>query len=563
MSSTHNDMISRTNSASRWPFSCGTQENARFCPNEGIVSGSGGSISHEVEGVLRVRLRAVSVILFFAFAAFLARHAYYGKVFGQWHLAVFALQGLVTVVMLLSSVFLCQRWGLTLKQLRLAELVVFGLPAVFLAYLQFNRGCEVLTGGKATCELILVESCIPWISLIYIYGLFVPNNTKRAAGVIAGLAAFPFATMFLTSYHQPHMWTSLVEEGYLSLLGLWIGIPAAAAIYGSHTINALRREASAAKQVGSYRLIEKIGTGGMGEVYLAEHKLLKRPCAIKLIHPSHAEDPQSIARFESEVQASAQLTHWNTIEIYDYGMTDDGTFYYAMEYLPGLNLQELIDKHGPMPASRAVHLLRQVCAGLREAHAMGLIHRDIKPGNIFATERGGVHDVAKLVDFGLVKSTKKAEQSINLTLEGMVIGSPLYVAPEHAMGTGPADPRGDIYSLGAVGYFLLTARPLFVHDKPLQVIFAHVNELVQPPSSLNPTVPSDLEAIILRCLEKDPANRFQTVRDLEEALANCQCADEWNSELAESWWQSRNGVVVPSREDRMAQEVTTLMEVGV
>lgn len=556
-------MFGGTSSAGRWPFSCGTHENARFCPNEGIVSAGSGSIAYEVEGVLRVRLRAVSVILFFAFAAFLARHAYFGKYFGQWHLAVFALQGLVTVVMLLSSVFLCQRWGLTLRQLRIAELVVFGLPAVFLSYLQFTRGCEVLAGGTGRCELILVESCFPWISLIYIYGLFVPNNTRRAAGVIAGLASFPFATILVTAYYQPFMWEALFDQGYFSLLALWIGIPACAAIYGAHTINALRREASAARQVGSYRLIEKIGTGGMGEVYLAEHKLLKRPCAIKLIHPSHAEDPQSIARFESEVQASAQLTHWNTIEIYDYGMTDDGTFYYAMEYLPGMNLQELVDKHGPVPASRAVHLLRQVCAGLREAHAIGLIHRDIKPGNIFATERGGVHDVAKLVDFGLVKSTKKEEPSINLTLEGMVIGSPLYVAPEHAMGTGPADPRGDIYSLGAVGYFLLTARPLFVHDKPLQVIFAHVNELVRPPSQWNSAVPADLEAVILRCLEKDPAKRYQTVSEFEEALARCQCADEWNSQQAESWWQSRSMKTVAPREDRMTQEVTTLMEVGV
>jgi len=165
-------------------------------------------------------------------------------------------------------------------------------------------------------------------------------------------------------------------------------VAAVAAVFGTHLINTLRREAFEARQLGQYRLIESLGTGGMGDVYLAEHRMLKRPCAIKLIRPGQAGDPKVLARFEREVQMTARLSHWNTVEIYDYGRTEDGTFFYVMEYLPGLSLEDLIERHGPLPAERVVHLLRQTCQALREAHAIGLIHRDIKPGNVFVARRG-------------------------------------------------------------------------------------------------------------------------------------------------------------------------------
>ena len=180
-------------------------------------------------------------------------------------------------------------------------------------------------------------------------------------------------------------------------------IAAVASVCGTHLINTLRREVFEAKQLGQYRLVKLLGAGGMGEVYLAEHRMLKRPCAIKLIHPDRAGDPRVLARFEREVRMTARLSHWNTVEIFDYGRTDDGTFFYVMEYLPGLSLEDLLERHGPLPAERVVHLLRQTCHGLREAHEVGLIHRDIKPGNIFAAQRGGLYDVVKLLDFGLVK----------------------------------------------------------------------------------------------------------------------------------------------------------------
>ena len=210
----------------------------------------------------------------------------------------------------------------------------------------------------------------------------------------------------------------------------------------------------------------------MGHVYLAEHRLLKRPCAIKLIHPDRAGDAHTLARFEREVRMTAQLSHWNTIEIFDYGRTDDGTFFYVMEYLPGFSLQDLLDRYGPLPAERVVHLLRQLCQALREAHQVGLIHRDIKPANVFAAKRGGLYDVVKLLDFGLVKPVGE-NPSVSLSQEGGISGTPLYMSPEQARGQSDLDGRSDIYSLGAVAYTLLTGRPPFEGTNPIDVVISH------------------------------------------------------------------------------------------
>jgi serine/threonine-protein kinase len=274
----------------------------------------------------------------------------------------------------------------------------------------------------------------------------------------------------------------------------------------------------------------------MGEVYLAEHVLLKRPCAIKLIRPGRAADPGVLARFEREVRATAKLSHWNTVEIYDYGHAEDGTFYYVMEYLPGLTLEELCRRHGPLPPERVVYLLRQVCGALAEAHAAGLIHRDVKPGNILAAQRGGQQDVVKLVDFGLVKP-RGAREDIAITQQGSLAGSPLYMSPEQALGKGTPDARSDIYSLGSVAYFLLTGHPPFEGDEPMEVLVAHARDAVRPLRELYPEVPADLEHVVLRCLEKEPEARFQSAGELEQALAECRCAGAWTAHDAAQWWQ--------------------------
>jgi eukaryotic-like serine/threonine-protein kinase len=219
----------------------------------------------------------------------------------------------------------------------------------------------------------------------------------------------------------------------------------------------------------------------------------------------------------------------------------------VMEYLPGLSLEDLLQRHGPLPAERVVHLLRQTCHGLREAHAIGLIHRDIKPGNIFAAQRGGLYDVVKLLDFGLVKPVAEIPSS-RLTQEGAISGTPLFMSPEQARGLGDVDARSDIYSLGAVAYTLLTGRSPFERPRPLDVMIAHARDEAVPPSRLQPDVPADLERVILRCLAKSPEERFQDTVSLEQALAECAAADQWTQSHAARWWQEHDPTTAAPRE---------------
>ncbi len=326
-------------------------------------------------------------------------------------------------------------------------------------------------------------------------------------------------------------------------------VAALVCVFGTHIINSARREAFKARQFGQYRLLEKLGSGGMGEVFKAEHVLLKRPCAMKLIKPASEADATAIAHFEKEVKTTAKLTHWNTVEIYDYGHTDDGTFYYVMELLPGKSLEELVEQHGPLPPERAVHLLRQVCGALQEAHAVGLIHRDIKPANIFAAQRGGVFDVVKLLDFGLVK--EKAGGSPEAQ-RGSFSGTPLYMSPEQASAYEEVDARADIYSLGAVAYQLLTGKAPFAGKNVMELLAAHARSEVVPPSQINPAVPSDLGQVILRCLAKDAKDRFQDAAGLERALAGCACANQWSAAQADEWWSAQE--VNPQQEPQIEQE---------
>lgn len=316
------------------------------------------------------------------------------------------------------------------------------------------------------------------------------------------------------------------------------GASAEVTVSGASTPQSSFRHDSRDRRLGPYRLGLRLGAGGMGEVYEAEHVLLKRPCAIKFIKPQRDTDEETLDRFEQEVRATARLTHWNTVEIYDYGRTEDGTFYYVMELLPGLSLGELVKRHGPLPPQRVVHFLRQVCGALREAHAFGLVHRDLTPANIFAATRGGVHDVSKLLDFGLVKqAATAATETSGLLRSGHFSGSPPFMSPEQATTYNDADQRSDIYSLGAVAYYLLTGNPPFSGKTALQVIEAHARQQVVPPSQILPGIPADLEEIILRCLRKNADERFQDVQSLKSALGHCESAGKWTEEEAADWWQ--------------------------
>jgi serine/threonine-protein kinase len=323
---------------------------------------------------------------------------------------------------------------------------------------------------------------------------------------------------------------------------LWCAVVSFLATTTSWVSGGVRKERRDAWRLGPYTLTEKLGEGGMGVVYLARHAMLRRPAAIKLLRPDRP-GTASLARFEREVQLTARLTHPNTIRIFDYGRTPDGIFYYAMEYLDGASLADVIDASGPMPPGRVIHILEQAAGALAEAHRVGLIHRDIKPANIFLTEQGGVPDVAKVLDFGLVKQVGAADAHEStlprISLADSITGTPLYMAPESITTPDKVDARTDLYALGAVGYFLLTGRHVFTGRTALEVCGHHLLSEPTPPSvRLGARVPADLEALILSCLAKDPADRPADARALQTALRACRDAGAWSEEDARAWLEA-------------------------
>ncbi len=502
------------------------------CSKRDVVAGSGPHLTKETQVLLRSRLRAAAVVLLIGFGVFLVRHVV-GVMTGE-ALSPLLLGAHVLVVLVLgfNTAPLSWRRDVSIKKLRISELVIFGLPAAFFLMLQYRMTLEDARRGFMTPPASL------WLLLIFTYAMFIPNTWRRAAAVIGAMALAPIALIggMVAAYSKVAEVMTVVGVMQHVLVPL---VAAVASVVGAHLINSLRREVFEAKQLGQYRLVKQLGAGGMGEVYLAEHRMLKRPCAIKLIHPDQAGDPHVLARFEREVCMTARLSHWNTVEIFDYGRTDDGTFFYVMEYLPGLSLEDLLERHGPLPAERVVHLLRQTCQGLREAHQVGLIHRDIKPGNVFAAQRGGLYDVVKLLDFGLVKPVGE-NSSVRLSHEGGISGTPLFMSPEQARGLDDIDARSDIYSLGAVAYALLTGRPPFDGTNTMDVMIAHVRDEVEWPSEHQADVPADLEQVVLRCLAKSPEARYQDVDSLERALAECAAADEWTQREAAAWWHEND-----------------------
>jgi hypothetical protein len=293
----------------------------------------------------------------------------------------------------------------------------------------------------------------------------------------------------------------------------------------------------AAEQIGQYKLEQKLGSGGMGVVYKGQHAMLRRPTAIKMLEPDKLT-PASIERFEREVQVTSQLCHPNTVAIYDYGRTPQGVFYYAMEYLDGIDLQSLVERFGPLPAPRAIHILLQICGSLYEAHSLGLVHRDIKPANIMLNRRGGEPDVVKVLDFGLVKALDDKLQA-GMTQQASLTGTPLYMSPEAIQLPSTVDARSDLYAVGAVGYFLLTGQAVFDADSVVDLCQKHVSAAPTPPSQRGGVaIPAALESAILACLEKSRAKRPQTARELALLIGRCAEATQWSVEEADAWWGS-------------------------
>jgi serine/threonine-protein kinase len=302
-----------------------------------------------------------------------------------------------------------------------------------------------------------------------------------------------------------------------------------------------------AREIGSYELIERLGEGGMGQVWRARHRLLARPAAIKLIRgellgtDDRVRDA-AMRRFEREAQATATLGSTHTVNVYDFGVTQDGDFYYVMELLNGMSLERFVQQHGPMEPSRAVYVLQQVCHSLGEAHARGMIHRDIKPANIFLCRLGPDDDFVKVLDFGLVKQVDGPAPGSMLTVETATPGTPAYMAPEIALGRQAIDGRADLYSLGCVAYFLLTGRPVFSGDTAMATALAHVKDVPVPPSARSEfSITPALDAVVMACLAKEPVDRPASANDLATRLSQSIPGTVWSASAAHAWWNLHRG----------------------
>ncbi len=306
----------------------------------------------------------------------------------------------------------------------------------------------------------------------------------------------------------------------------------------SRSLNKLHRSAHNAERMGNYVIEKELGAGGMGQVFVARHAMICRPTALKVmtVPEGEGESEAALKRFEREVQLSASLTHPNTITIFDFGRTADDTFYYAMEYLEGMDLDTMVERLGPMPPERVVYFLRQVCGSLGEAHGRGIVHRDIKPSNIFITHRGGLYDFVKVLDFGLARQVKPADDT-GLTKTGVVLGTPRYIAPESLYGARQADARSDLYNLGGVAYWMLTGHPLFPGASSVDLIIDHVKTVPELPSvAADQPITKELDAVIMKLLEKDPADRYQSADELLTGLQSLRFESNWSQTRAREWW---------------------------
>lgn len=524
-------------------------------PGLGTPEGSFASMAGETDTLKRQRLLAAAVFLAATFGLLCA------WVFASDNPGTLAADGsrfslrigFIVLRCALAAIvagLLASAVPLTRKQLRAVEYVLFlGITLVLMAS-QYVVGLDLIRRGPESLPIILAfikDGVIQTVALMLIYGTLIPNRPAATARVVVAMFIGVVAMGFVVklSPEAASMVGALNEAEESGSNILFLVIAAALAVYSSFLVNSLRAELHHARKFGQYQLRRKIGSGGMGEVYLAEHSLLKRPCALKLIRPEAGADPLALARFEREVQSSAKLAHHNTIEIYDFGHSDDGTFYYVMEFLHGMSLADMVNEYGPLPPGRVIYLFRQACTGLAEAHGLGLVHRDLKPGNLFIAVLGGESDVAKVLDFGLVKITE-SPGATTLTAELTVSGTPLYMAPEQAAADRSLDARADIYALGAMMYHALTGRPPFQGDNPFDVMIAHARDPVVPPSEVRPGIPEDLEQVVLRCLAKKPADRYPTVKALKEALAACSSASEWGPNRADAWWETVGAAALES-----------------
>ena len=432
--------------------------------------------------------------------------------------------------------------GVAIRAVRLRPAAVTALALVF----------EVVGSyGIAAAEFLHplgLSAGQSWIGLSWVavwmllFNVVVPTAPRYAVlSALASATAVPAMVLLSFSLFPPESWPTagmiFFGFGFGYLLVVIMAYVAARVVYGLNT------EVTRARELGSYRLEHRLGQGGMGEVWSASHRLLARPAAIKLIRsslPGHAGSSDDMRRrFEREAQVIAQLRSPHTVTLFDFGVTEEGSCYYAMELLDGIDAETLIKRFGPIPAERVVRILRQMCHSLSEAESRGLVHRDIKPANIFLCRYGEDHDFVKILDFGIAKAVQEpsSETQAALTIPNLIHGTPAFIAPEQALGGTDVDARADIYSTGCVAYWLLTGQLVFTADTAMKLLLAHAHTPPEPPSSrVTLPIPPDLEALVLSCLAKDREHRPKSAQDLLHRLDAIPLTQPWTDARARQWW---------------------------
>jgi serine/threonine-protein kinase len=413
-----------------------------------------------------------------------------------------------------------------------------------LGFMLLNALAITLMNTWAVAATLNPARHVSWTTvLILVYAMIAPAMPRRmlcASLVAASMDPLGFALAYWRGDPSPTLLTGLILT--------WPSYACAfIAVIPSRVLQKIGRRLREAQEMGSYHLVQLLGHGGMGEVWRAEHRLLARNAAIKLVRPevlgarNESEARTVLRRFEREAQATAALTSPHSIQVFDFGITREGNFYYVMELLEGRDLESLVREFGPVPAHRAIYLLRQVCHSLADAHARGLVHRDIKPANIYLCRMGLEYDFVKVLDFGLVKIKSgnggRAAETL-ATVDHTTTGTPAYMAPETILGDAEVDRRADVYALGCVAYFLLTGQLVFEADTSMKMLMQHLNAEPVPPSQRTELpIPRELDELVLACLQKDPKKRPQNAGELFRMAHNCHACDGWSAEMAESWWR--------------------------
>jgi hypothetical protein len=498
----------------------------------------------EARAFLQQRLSVYSGVLFIGLgtmnAFFSLLYEHYAEVAPEHWRWIFG--GCAIALAILGAI-----WRLVLARRRLSERALYRIDIGYAVMIGLALGAAAVLSPErhGSGYSVLTET----IFAMFARAFLVPSSGRRTA-ITASLSFVPIVLGAL----ELGIATKQDVPGPAYVTGALVlsAVAVLLATRGSRLIYGLRRQVNEATQLGQYTLEDKIGEGGIGTVYRARHVLLRRPTAIKLLRADRI-GAETLARFEREVQHTSQLAHPNTVAVFDYGRSADGVFYYAMELLDGLDLEQIVRRHGPLCAGRTIDILVQVCGALQEAHERGIVHRDVKPANIILCEHGGVPDVAKVVDFGLVKEITHDA----VTTSENIVGTPAYVAPETITNPGGISPAADLYALGAVGYFLLSGRRLFDGHNAIDVCIQHITKEPAPLSSVANAVPAALEAAVMRCLRKRPEDRFASAAELADALRSIETGT-WSEDAAAAWWSTHRATGARTPSSTMATQTITI-----